>query len=129
MRLLTLGFILLLASLLSGCGGDTAEAVSRDITANMKEMAAILTSITDQASAKAAIPRIDAVRAKMQECGRRAKEVPPIDAATEQRITQINEKDMNEARQAIAAAHQRLLNQPDLLAIIQPSLEGMENDL
>jgi len=129
MRLIALGFIVLLASLLTGCGGDTAEAVSRDMTANMKEMAAILTSVTDQASAKAAIPRIEAVRAKMQECGRRAKEVPPIDAATEQRIAQINEKDMNEAMQAIAAAQQRLINEPDLLAIIQPSLDGMENDL
>ncbi|MCL4209341.1 MAG: hypothetical protein HRU76_00655 [Phycisphaeraceae bacterium] len=129
MRYATFAVTLLLASLLVGCGGDSAEAVSKDMVANMKEMASILTGITDEASAKAAVPRIEAVRAKMQECGRRAKEVPPIDAATEQRIAKMFEKEMGEAMQSIFAAQQRLMAKPELLAIIAPAMENMEDDL
>lgn len=129
MRYPTLAVILLLASLLAGCGGDSAEAVSKDMVANMKEMASILTAITDEASAKAAVPRIEAVRARMQECGRRAKEVPPIDAATEQRIAKMFETEMGEAMQSIFAAQRRLMAKPELLAIIAPAMENMEDDL
>ena len=67
MKTMTLMLVLLL-SLVGACGksdGDTAEKVFADMTANMQELSTILTGVTDEASAKAAVPKIDAVRAKM----------------------------------------------------------------
>ena len=54
--------VVLALTFLAGCGGDTAEDVSKDMVANMKEMGTILTGITDEASAKAAVSKIEAVR-------------------------------------------------------------------
>jgi hypothetical protein len=113
----------------SGRGGDTAESVSKEIIANMKEMAMILTGITDEASAKAAVPKIEAVRAKMRDAGKRAKNVPKIDAATEKRIADATQRDMIETMESIAAARERLMAQPALMAIIEPAMQNMQDDL
>jgi hypothetical protein len=134
MRTTAFAIIVLAISLLTACGGagaggDTAERVSEEMVANMKEMAAILTGITDEASAKAAVPKIEAVRAKMRDCGQRAKNVPKIDAATEKRIGESMQAGMQEAMASIAAAHQRLVAQPELVAIIEPAMQNMEDDL
>ena len=118
--------------LVGGCnggGGDTAERVFADMTANMKEMSAILTSITDEASARAAVPNNEAVRAKMRDCARRAKAVPKPDAATEQRLDEAMQAVQRDVMPAVASARQRLAAHPELMAIIAPALLGMENDL
>lgn len=118
-------------SLVSGCGGggDTAEKVFADMTTNMREMSSILTSVTDEASAKAAVPKIEAVRARMRDCAKRAKAVPRPDAATEQRLNETMLAVQTEVMPSITAANARLATQPELLAIIGPALQGMENDL
>jgi hypothetical protein len=128
----TMMLVLALALSLAGCGrggGDTAEKVFADMTSNMHEMSAILASVTDEASARAAVPRIDAVRAKMRECATRARAVPKPDAATEQRLDAAAEAMQREVMPAVMAERQRLQSRPDLLAILAPSLQGMENDL
>ncbi|HUD40908.1 MAG TPA: hypothetical protein VMR06_02805 [Dokdonella sp.] len=112
-----------------GRGGDSAESVFADMTANLREMSEILTSVTDEASAKAAVPRIEAVRAKMRDCARRARAVRRPDAATEKRIDEAMLAVQREVMPAIADARQRLMAQPPLVAILAPALQGMENDL
>lgn len=125
--------LMLAVSLVGGCGsgssGDSAERVFADMTANMREMSAILESVTDEASAKAAVPRIDAVRAKMRDCARRARAVRRPDAATEKRIDEAMLAVQREVMPAIAATRQRLMAQPPLMAILAPALQGMEDDL
>jgi hypothetical protein len=119
-------------SLVAGCGrggGDTAEKVFADMAGNMHEMSAILASVTDEASAKAAVPRIDAVRAKMRDCARRARVVPRADAAAEPRLDTPAEAMQREIMPAVLADRQRLQARPELMAILAPALEGMENDL
>ena len=131
MKTMMLMFVLAL-SLLGGCGGgggDSAEKVFADMAANMREMSTILASVTDDASARAAVPRIEAVRVKMRECATRAKAVPRPDAATEQRLNETSQAVMQEVMPAIAAAQARLAARPDLMAIVGPALQGMENDL
>lgn len=112
-----------------GRGGDSAESVFADMTANLREMSEILTSVTDEASAKAAVPRIEAVRAKMRDCARRARAVRRPDAATEKRLDEAMLAVQREVMPAIADARQRLMAQPPLMAILAPALQGMENDL
>jgi hypothetical protein len=133
MRKIPLGIVVLMMSFLASCGGggggDTAESVSKEIVANIKEMAVILNEITDEASAKVAVPKIGALRAKMRDAGKRAKSVPKMDAATEKRIGEMMGKAMPEAIQAIGAAQQRLMARPDLLKIIEPAMQNMQDDL
>ncbi|MGI9013444.1 MAG: hypothetical protein ACR2GY_04250 [Phycisphaerales bacterium] len=123
--------VLLMTTILASCGGggDTAESISREMVANIKEMGSILTGITDEASAKAAVPKIEAVRAKMRDAGERAKNVPMPDEATEKRIEAAMAKDMSEAMETIFNAQQRLMQQPELLAIIEPAMQNMDDDL
>jgi hypothetical protein len=123
--------LVLAVSLVGGCGsgGDSAERVFADMTANMREMSGILTSVTDEASAKAAVPRIDAVRAKMRDCARRARAVRMPDAATRKQLDEAMQAIQREVMPAIVAARQRLAAQPPLMAILAPALQGMENDL
>jgi hypothetical protein len=130
MKMMTL-MLVLAFSLIGGCSGDddTAQRVFADMAANMKEMSAILASVTDEASAQAAVPRIDAVRAKMRDCARRAKRVPRPDAATERTLDEAALAAQRDVMPAIAAAKDRLATQPELMKIIAPALQGMENDL
>jgi hypothetical protein len=129
MKTMLLMFVLAI-SLLSGCGGsDSAEKVFGDMAANMREMSAIMASVADEASAKAAVPRIEAVRARMRDCAKRAKVVPRPDAATEQRLNETMLSVLAEVMPTIAAAQERLAEHPELMAIVGPALQGMENDL
>lgn len=130
MKKLLLMFVLVF-SLLGGCGGsgDTAEKVFADMSANLREMSAILTSVTDEASAKAAVPKIEAVRTKMRDCAKRAKTVRMPDAATEKRLNESMLAVTAEVMPSMAASQARLAAHPELMAIIGPALEGMENDL
>lgn len=130
----TMMLMLVLAiSLVSGCAGggsgDTAEKVFADMATNLREMSSILTSVTDEASAKAAVPRIEAVRMKMRDCAKRAKTVSMPDAATEERLNASMLAVQEEVMPSIVAANARLAAQPELMAIIGPALHGMENDL
>jgi len=128
----TMMLVLALAlSLVAGCsrGGDTAELVFADMTANLQEMSAIMTGVTDEASARAAVPRIEAVRAKMRDCARRARAVPKIDATTERRINEASQAVQRDVMPKLFEARQRLESRPELMAILAPALQGMENDL
>lgn len=130
MRASVFTILVLLISVMASCsGGDTAESVSKEIVANLKEMGVILTGVTDEASAKAAVPKIEALREKMRDAAKRAKSVPKIDAATEEKIGASMQAGMQEAMTSIATAQQRLMSQPELMAIIEPALQNMENDM
>ena len=130
-RLLTTMLVLALV-LVGGCrdsGGDTGDKLFADMSANMREMAAILTAVTDEASAHAAVPKIAAVREKMRDCARRARELPRPDPETEKRQNEEMQVVMAEVMPAIGAAHARFAEKPELMTILAPALEGMENDL
>ena len=130
-KLMMLMFVLALA-VAGGCadtGGDTGDKLLADMSANLREMAAILTSVTDEDSAHAAVPRIAAVREKMRDCGRRARDLPRPDPATEARQNEAMQALMVEVMPQIAAAQARFAERPELMAILAPALQGMENDL
>jgi hypothetical protein len=133
MKAMKLFLMLLLATCVaSGCsdtGSDASDRLFADMSANLREMSAILTSVTDEASAHAAVPRIEAVREKMRDCARRARELPRPDPATEQRQNEAMQALMAEVMPQIASAQARLAERPELLAILAPAMAGMENDL
>jgi len=119
-------------SFVTGCSrgdGDSAEHVFADMSANLREMSAILASVTDEASARAAVPRIGAVREKMRDCARRARAVSMPDPATQKRLDDQALAVQREVMPSVLADRQRLDARPELMAILAPALEGMENDL
>jgi hypothetical protein len=75
------------------------------------------------------VPRIEAVREKMRDCARRARDMPRPDAATEARQNEAMQALMAEVMPKIASAQARLADRPELMAILAPALQGMENDL
>jgi len=129
MKKITSRIILLAAVVLVGCGGgDTPQSLSKEMMGNFNIMASILEGIDDEASAKAAVPKIDAVRASMRDIAKRSKGVK-TDAATDKAISESMAKEMPAAQSRIAAAMGKLVGQPEVMAILQPAMTGMENDL
>jgi hypothetical protein len=55
--------------------------------------------------------------------------VPRPDAATEQRLNAAAEAVQRDVMPALMATRQRLEARPELMAILAPALQGMENDL
>ncbi len=73
-NVVTLGLAVAMTLGLSGCGGSGgAEGVMKDMLANMNEMTATLESIKDDASADAAIPKLEKQSARMKELTDKAK--------------------------------------------------------
>ena len=129
MKKITSRIILLAAVVLVGCGGgDTPQSLSKEMMGNFNIMASILEGIDDEASAKGAVPKIDAVRASMRDIAKRSKGVK-TDAATDKAISESMAKEMSAAQQRIAAAMGKLVAKPEVMAILQPAMTGMENDL
>ena len=129
MKKITSRIILLAAVVLVGCGGgDTPQSLSKEMMGNLNIMADILEGIHDEASAKTAVPKIDAVRASMRDIAKRSKGVK-TDAATDKAISESMAKEMPAAQHRIAAAMGKLVGKPEVMAILQPAMTGMENDL
>ena len=132
MKKLMMVWLVMVLALAAGCtsaGSDESDKLFADMSANLRELADILTSVTDEASATAAVPRIEAVREKMRDCARRARDMPRPDAATEARQNEAMQALMAEVMPKIASAQARLADRPELMAILAPALQGMENDL
>jgi hypothetical protein len=132
MRTMRMFLLLLALGLLGACAGgsnDAADQLFADMSENMRELSRILTSVTDEDSARAAVPRIEAVREKMRDCARRARELPRPDGETEARQNAEVQALMEEVVPQIAAAQARIAQDPAILAILAPAMAGMENDL
>lgn len=128
MKKFTSTLVLLVATILVGCGGDTPASISKDIMANFNTMADIFESVKDEASAKAALPKIEAVRKNMRDVASRAKNVK-ASPADEKALQESMGKEMMTVMGRLGAAKEKLDAKPELLKILEPALKGMENDM
>jgi biopolymer transport protein ExbB/TolQ len=76
-------FLAVLALVLSGCGEPTAESVTEDMLGKMKEMVTVLKGITDEASAKAAKPKLEQIKKDMDGLEAQAQKVEKETSAEE----------------------------------------------
>ncbi len=135
MKTITSTIVLAVTLFLVGCGDgglSAAEGITRDIMKNMKEMGEVMASITDEASAKAAVPKITAIRTNMREVAKRAQEAKVTknaEAELEKKIGAERTKVMQGLMDAKAKLDAVLVQNPALIQIIGPALEGMENDM
>jgi hypothetical protein len=122
--------MLMMAAVLVGCGGggDTPESLGKEMMGNFRKMAEILEGVTDEASAKAAVPKIEAVRASMRDIAKRSQGVK-TDAERDRKMMETMGPEMAELQGRMMAARERLMEKPELMAILEPAMTGMENDL
>jgi len=133
--------VLFLAALLVGCGDggapvvvkDTSETISMEIVGNMKAMSEIFNTITDEASAKAAVPKIEAVRKNMRGVAARAKALPKMSDAEVKAFDAKVATEMEGVMKTLMPARMKLQEvmdkNPEVLKILEPALTGMDQDM
>lgn len=133
--------VLFLAALLVGCGDggapvvvkDTPETISMEIVGNMKAMSEIFNTITDEASAKAAVPKIEAVRKNMRGVAARAKALPKMSDAEVKAFDAKMTTEMEGVMKTLMPARMKLQEvmdkNPEVLKILEPALTGMDQDM
>jgi hypothetical protein len=106
----------------SGCG-DSHEAVTRDILTTQKELCAVLDEVKDDASAKAAVPRVKAISDKLKTLQQRSNALGPPPAAIRNAL---HDKYFKELREATDAIQQNFARLDPLQALqLQNALEEM----
>ena len=93
--------------LMTGCKGevtDTPGTISKEIIGNINALAAVFNSVTDEASAKAAVPKINDLRANMRGVAARAKAMPKLSKAEMDKFDAQAAKEMPAVMETIGKA-------------------------
>jgi hypothetical protein len=113
----------LLAGLLAGCGaGDTHDQIMADQLAGIKELNVILEGVTDEASAKAAAPQVDAWVGRMKGLKQRSEALAPPSPEEERVLKEKYEPQMKELMASFGPNMMRIAFNPSLAAHLQKSL-------
>jgi hypothetical protein len=89
------GAVLVLISLLSkGGGGSDHEGLVKDSIRLMGELIAAMESVKDANSARAAADKLNRIADRLEEIGRKAKDLPKIGEAEEKRLKEKYEPEM-----------------------------------
>ena len=111
--LLAGGVVLILVLVL---GGTTYESATRESMSIMEDWAAILETVKDQESAKAAVPRLERIASRFESLQKRAKDLPPPKLEELNALTKKYEAQQRALSQrwlsALAAANQNSRNEP-----------------
>ncbi len=113
-RKFTAAAMMVTIALLAGCGGDTHESVTAEMIAQMKQMTTVLEGVKDEASAKAAVPQLDAIATRMEEIEKRGKKLPELDAKQKEQMTKTFEKDLTEIETKLKPAVERVMTDPKI---------------
>jgi hypothetical protein len=101
--MLTLGVVLVAACGLGGCGGSKAENAIKESIATVNEMAQALESVKDDASADAAIPRLQKAAQRFQEIAKQ-RAAFKLDPTEEKRLQEQYMPEMSKAMQKLIVA-------------------------
>lgn len=81
---LILGLGIVLLTGLSGCGGPSTEELTKELTKNMNDALDAMQSVKDDASADAAITKLDDIAKKMSELKGKLAKAKPDEKAQKQ---------------------------------------------
>ncbi len=113
--------MLILIAALTGCG-DSFVKVESDRVSLKKEYLAVLASVQDEDSAKAAVPKIEAIAAKMDELEKRVKALgEPTEADMKQMMESMKDADTG-PEMPILKEHSRIANNRALRNILAPAM-------
>jgi phage terminase large subunit-like protein len=107
---------------MTGCGGQSHEAITDSMMTSMDKFADILASVKDEASAKAAVSQLDNLTASVKELAEKAKALgdPPKEIQT--KIEEKMKAKQSELQQKMNASMMNLMSNPALMQIITPAL-------
>jgi hypothetical protein len=122
MRNLSVMAALAVCMLLVGCK-RTHEDVAKDMISCMKDLTAALKDVKDEASAKAAVPKITAIRDRMLKIDEETKKMGEPPAAEKEQLTKKYESQMDEVGKAFFAEMTRVASDPKLA----PAMKALED--
>ena len=121
----SLGLALAAALLtLAGCG-DTHESLMKESLDNMNKVNTVLDGVKDEASAKAAAPKLEALAAKMNDIQQRMNKIGTPTPEQAKALETKYEKEIETVAQKMMANTMRIAFQPALMQHLQPALSKM----
>jgi len=125
MRKLPLFGVVAIALLLAGCKSDEEKAISSMID-KMNEQVAVLKTIKDPASAKAAAPKLQAIAADMKKLSDSADKLKPT-PEEQKKLEEKYKKEMTATAEALMKEMGRIMKDPKLnTPELQAALSGMK---
>lgn len=117
-RLLALSTMLMLMAG-PGCGGDTHESLAAEVVPVMREMADTISTIKDEATAKAAKPKLERIAAKMKDLNTRREKLPaPTEAQTKAMIEKYG-KEMEAAQRKMMGSLMAISGDPKIQEVLK----------
>ena len=120
MRKLSLVALMSLSLIMAGCKAD-AEAVLNDTIAKMNEMTAILKTVTDQNSSKAAATKLKAVVEDLKEIKKRDDKIR-ISESEKKRLLDKHSKELADMKAGLTTQMTRIMGTPGAMT---PELAGV----
>ena len=110
-----------LAIVSTGCDSKpTYESLRKDGIATMKEMIEVLKGVKDEASAKAAKPKLDALGKKMETLEAESNKVEKPSAEEQKKLDEKFQEDMFKLVGELATEIDRIGSDPKLVAVLGP---------
>jgi predicted nucleic acid-binding Zn-ribbon protein len=106
-------------------GGNEHEAMMKDMIKAMNELADVLESIKDEATAKAAEPKLKALGTRIQEMKKKADALGGLPKDKDEELRKKYEPEMNAAVGRIMAASQKAASVPEAQAALQEAFKSM----
>lgn len=109
---------------LGGCG-DTHESVVKDTLSTMEEVVKVLEGVKDEASAKTAATKLEALGEEMKKMKEVHDKLGKPDAETEKKLKEKYEKRLSEVSQKLMQEMMRIATNPALGKHIQDAMGKM----
>jgi predicted nuclease with TOPRIM domain len=114
-----------LASLIGCNDSSPQEAVTKDLTAKLQELATTLQSVKDEVSAKAANEKLKAIAVEIKRLKDQSEKLPTATAEQDQKIHEKYGKDAEATLRTITTETKRIELNPKLAGPIAPAMEQL----
>jgi hypothetical protein len=119
--LVSVSVVAALCLTLAGCG-DTHDSITREMLAQITELNKILDGVKDEASAKAAAPRVERTATKLKEIQDRSTKLGQPSEAEMKAMKAKYEKQMEEQAGKLIGNVMRIGMNPDLSKHLEPAM-------
>lgn len=129
MRKIIASTVLAFTLLLTGCGGDTHEGLANETVGLLNEFATVLDGVSDEASAKAAVPKLEAISTKLSEMKKRVDALPKLSEAENKALEDKMQKEMGTFMGKFMGAAMKLANKPELQKILEEPMKKFQGSM
>jgi hypothetical protein len=118
--------VMFVAIVITGCG-DTRESLAEESMSTMREMVAVLDTVKDDASAKAAKPKLKTLSDKLEDINQRASKLGTPTEAEVKALDQKHGKEMEELMRKMTGHMMRIAFDPKIQAeLADVDMKGMK---